>query len=164
LKIYTSLAEQLETYGLWEWSVWIMLHIVEKNHRELAVQQLLSRHIRIDGESDEGDYVEKENFIVESLMVPEQWLSYAKAVRAGVMGSHHVELKYLLKAKQWSKAHEVMMQHIAPDLVINGQMDFLLSLLKQFESTRDIQSWKMQGEVLMHFIQLNEKVRKICET
>lgn len=155
MKIYTSLGEQLETHGLWEWSVWLMLHITDQNQREIAVQQILYRHILIDGESDE----EKEKFIVDELRVPEKWLSYAKAVRAGAMGSHHLELKYLLKAEQWSKAHDVMMQHIAPDLVINDQMDFLASLLKQFEVTCDIQDWKTQGEVLVHFIELNEKVR-----
>lgn len=161
LKIYTTLSEQLESNGLWEWSVWIMLHIVDKNHRESAIQQLLYRHIRVDGEADDNDCTEKEKFIINSLMVPEKWISYAKAVRAGAMGNHHVEVKYLLKAKQWSKAHEVMMQHIAPDLVINDQMDFLKSLLKQFESTRDIQNWKNQGEVLLHFIELNEKVTSL---
>lgn len=160
LKIYTSLAEQLESNGLWEWSVWIMLHIVDKNHREVAVQQLLYRHIRVDGESEDNEYPEKERFLVEALLVPEKWLSYAKAVRAGAMGNHHVEVKYLLKAQQWSKAHEVMMQHIAPDLVINDQIDFLKSLLRQFEVTRDIQNWKTQGEVLLHFIELNEKVKR----
>lgn len=159
LNIYTSLAEQLETNGLWEWSVWLMLHIVDKDHREVAIQQLLYRHVRIDGESDENDYSEKERFIVEDLHLPEKWLSYAKAVRAGLMGSHQVELKYLLKAEQWSKAHDVMMLHIAPELVINDQTEFLKSLLKQFETTRDIQNWKTQGEVLLHFIELNEKVR-----
>lgn len=158
MKIYTSLGEQLETHGLWEWSVWLMLHIADQNQREIAVQQLLYRHILIDGEGDDSDYASKEKFIVEQLRVPEKWLSYAKAVRAGAMGSHHLEVKYLLKAEQWSKAHDVMMQHIAPDLIINDQMEFLASLLQQFEVTRDIQNWKTQGEVLVHFIELNEKV------
>lgn len=158
LKIYTSLAEQLETNGLWEWSVWVILHVAEKNPREVAIQQLLYRHVRIDGESDENDYTEKEKFIIEALMVPEKWLSYAKAIRAGSMGHHQVELKYLLKAEQWSRAHDVMMQHIAPELVINDQTEFLKSLLKQFEATRDIQNWKTQGEVLLRFIELNDRV------
>lgn len=136
-----------------------MLHIPEQNQRETAVQQLLYRHIRIDGETDSNDYKTKEKFILEELMVPEKWLSYAKAVRAGAMGSHQIEIKYLLKAQQWSKAHEVMMSHIAPDLIINDEIDFLKSLLAQFEKTRDIQNWKTQGEVLLHFIELNEKVK-----
>jgi nuclear pore complex protein Nup98-Nup96 len=160
LKIYTSFAEQLETNDLWEWSVWTMLHIVNQNHREIAVQQLLYRHIRIDGETDE-EYMKKESFISEQLMIPEKWIHWAKAVRAGAMGNHHVEVKYLLKAHQWSKAHDVMMQFIAPDLVINDQIDFLKSLLEQFQNTKEIQNWKFQGQILKHFIELNERVRKI---
>ncbi|CRK89895.1 CLUMA_CG003627, isoform A [Clunio marinus] len=164
LKIYSSLAEQLETNGMWEWSIWIMLHVNDKNHRENAIQQLLYRHIRIDGESNEDkNYSEKEEFVVKTLQVPEKWVSYSKAVRAGAMGNHHVELKYLLKAKQSSRAHEVMMRHIAPDLVINDQMDYLKSLLKQFEDCHDIQNWKTQGEVLLHFIELNEKFKTLNE-
>lgn len=163
LKIYTSLADQLESNGLWEWSLWIILHIADKNHREIAVQQLLYRHIRVDGELEDNEYSEKETFIVEYLLLPEKWLSYAKAIRAGAMGNHHVEVKYLLKAQQWSKAHEVMMQHIAPDLIINSQIDFLKSLLNQFEVTKDIQNWKTQGEVLLHYIELNEKVKDFID-
>lgn len=51
-----------------------------------------------------------------------------------------------------------MMQHIAPDLVINDQIDYLKSLLNQFEATKEIQNWKTQGEILLNFIGLNEKV------
>lgn len=161
LKILSSLAEQLEANGMWEWSIWVMLHMTEKNHREIATQQLLYRHIRIDGESEDGTYTEKEKFIVESLMIPEKWISFAKAVRASAMENHHLEVKYLLKAQQWSQAHDVMMRYLAPDLIINDQMKFLKSLLKQFEVTRDIQNWKTQGEILLNFIELNEQVNSL---
>jgi nuclear pore complex protein Nup98-Nup96 len=155
MKIYTSLAEQLESQGLWEYSVFVMLHVADDNQREIAVQQLLYRHVHIEGEGEDDA---KEKFLVEQLRIPEKWLNFAKAVRAGAMGSRHLEVKYLLKAEQWSKAHDVMMQHIAPDLVINDQMEFLKSLLEQFKVTGEIQNWKTQGEVLANFIELNEKV------
>ena len=157
-KIYTSLSGQLESQGLWEFAVFVMLHLVDDNQRELAVQQLLYRHILIAGETEDESYSKKEKFIVDELRIPEKWLNYAKAVRAGAMGSHHLEVKYLLKAEQWSSAHDVMMQHIAPDLLINDQIESLKSLLQQFQATRDIQNWKTQGEILVNFIELNEKV------
>lgn len=145
---------------MWEWSVWIMLHIVDQSHRESAIQQLLYRHIRIDDELDIG-YSEKEKFLIEDLHIPEKWIFCSKAVRAGAMNNHQVELKYLLKAQQWSKAHDIMMRHIAPDLVINDQVDYLKSLLLKFEVTKEIQNWKTQGEILLNFIELNEKVKLI---
>lgn len=155
LKIYTCLAEQLETNNLWEWSIWIMLHISNKNHRESAIQKLLYRYIKIDDERDDN-YSAKEKFIQEELEIPEKWICWAKAVRARVLNNHQVELKYLLKAQHWTEAHDVLMNHIAPDLFINDQIDYLKSLLKQFESTSEIQRWKTQGEILLNFIELNE--------
>lgn len=158
-RIYNSLAEQLEAQGLWEWAIWVFLHLADKDQRESAIQRLLYSHILIEGEDIEDNYVLKEKFLVESLMIPEKWISYAKAVRAGAMGAHNIELKYLFKAQQWSKAHEVLMLHIAPDLIINDKFDFLKSLLSQLEETASIKNWKIQGEVLMTFIELNEKVK-----
>lgn len=158
LKIYSSLAEQLESQGMWEWAIWIYMHLEDKNQRESTIQRLLYSHILIEGEDAGAEYAEKEKFLVESLMIPEKWISYAKAVRAGALGAHNIELKYLFKAQQWSKAHEVLMLHIAPDLIINDQYDFLKSLLSQLEDTASIKNWKIQGEVLQSFIELNEKV------
>lgn len=157
LKIYTSLSEQLETNGLWEWSIWIMLHISNQNYRESAVQQLLYRYIKIDDELD-SEYAAKEKFIQEELHMPEKWIFWAKAVRAKSLNNHQVELKYLLKAKHWAEAHDVLMKYIAPDLFINNQTDYLKSLLKQFEATNEIQRWKTQGEILLNFLELNESV------
>lgn len=157
-RIYNSLAEQLEAQGMWEWAIWIFLHLADRDQRESAIQRLLYSHILIEGEDIGNNYAEKEKFLIESLTIPEKWISYAKAVRAGAMGAHNIELKYLFKANQWSKAHEVLMLHIAPDLIINDQYDFLKSLLSQLEETASIKNWKIQGEVLLTFIELNEKV------
>lgn len=85
-----------------------MLHVSDQNHRESAIQQLLYRHIRIDDELDIG-YAEKEKFILEELQIPEKWIFWAKAVRAGAMVNHQVELKYLLKAEQWSKVYDIIL-------------------------------------------------------
>lgn len=161
LKIYSSFAEQLETNGLWEWSIFVMLHISNQNYREKAIQQLLYRYIKIDDELD-SEYSAKEKFILEDLSIPEKWIYWAKSIRARALKNHQVELKYLLKAQQWSQAHDVLMTHIAPDLLINDQIDYLKSLLKQFENTKEIQHWKIQGQILLSFIELNENVSFFC--
>ncbi|XP_070502956.1 nuclear pore complex protein Nup98-Nup96 [Chironomus tepperi] len=155
LKILTSFADQLETNGLWEWSIFVMLHISEQNYREKAIHQLLYRYIKIDDELN-SEYSAKEKFILEDLGISEKWIFWAKSIRARSLNNHQVELKYLLKAKQWSQAHDVLMKHIAPDLFINDQIDYLKSLLKQFENTTEIQHWKVQGQILLNFIELNE--------
>jgi nuclear pore complex protein Nup98-Nup96 len=117
-QIYTSFADQLENYGLWHWSIYILLHIKDQRRRELCVQQILYRYIDL---SKDPEYLEKEKFIIEKLQVPAKWMYWAKAVKAGSNRNYHQQAKYLLCAKQWSLAHKIIMQHIAPDAIINGK-------------------------------------------
>lgn len=112
-----SFASQLENYGLWHWSIFVLLHIPDKSRRELSIQEILYRYIDL---SKDEDYQAKETFIVNQLKIPEKWVYWAKAVRAGAMKRYREQADCLLKAKQWALAHEVIMAHIAPDAIING--------------------------------------------
>jgi nuclear pore complex protein Nup98-Nup96 len=61
----------------------------------------------VDGEqhSNAMDYIEKEQFIIDQLRVPEKWIFWAKAIRADSFHNYNVQAKYLLKARQWTRAH-----------------------------------------------------------
>lgn len=122
VNLHISFASQLENYDLWHWSVFVLLHIPNQAKRELSIQEILYRYIEI---SNDNKYIEKESFIVNELGVPEKWIYWAKAVRAGAQKNYHAQADYLLKAKQWAMAHEVIMVHIAPDAIINGELLFL---------------------------------------
>lgn len=113
-----SFASQLENYGLWQWAIFVLLHIQDQQKRELSVQELLYRYVDL---TQNEDYRDKEKFIVDVLGVPEKWINWAKAVRAGALKKYHAQADYLLEAKQWALAHEVIMDHIAPDAIINGK-------------------------------------------
>lgn len=118
IHLSVSFASQLENYGLWQWSIFVLLHIQDQNKRELSVQELLYRYVDL---SQNEEYQSKENFVINVLGVPEKWVNWAKAVRAGAMRKYHAQADYLLKAKQWPLAHEIIMDHIAPDAIINGE-------------------------------------------
>lgn len=142
-QLHTSMAAQLEQRGLWHWSVFVLMHLADGRQRELAVQAMLYRYVRLSGrdaveerqpggrgeQADDGeeeecgmpDYAAKERFVVDVLAVPVGWVHWAKAVRAGALGQWHVQAEFLLQAEQWSMAHEVIMLHIAPDAIINGK-------------------------------------------
>lgn len=115
--LHVSFASQLENYGLWHWSVFVLLHIQNQAKRELCVQEILYRYIDL---TNDEEYFKKESFIVNQLGIPEKWIFWAKAVRAGAQKNYHAQADYLLKAKQWAFAHEVIMNGIAPDAIING--------------------------------------------
>lgn len=122
--LHVSFASQLENHGQWHWAIFVLLHIRNQSQRELAVQKLLYRYIDL---SEDDEYKNKEIFITNDLGIPEKWIYWAKAVRAGALKKYPAQAEYLLKAKQWAKAHEVIMNHIAPDAIINGMKTYMTS-------------------------------------
>uniref|UniRef100_A0A1A9WVG8 Nuclear pore complex protein Nup98-Nup96 n=1 Tax=Glossina brevipalpis TaxID=37001 RepID=A0A1A9WVG8_9MUSC len=162
-QLHTGFASQLESHDLWEWSIFVLLHIKDGNQRELAVQNVLYRYVMV---SKDVSLSEKEKFVINNLGVPEKWINYAKAVKAGALGAYHLQAKYLLKAKQWSLAHEIIFQHIVPDAVINDNLDYLYELLSQFESPDlhkniKVPNWSKQGQIFLDFININEKFKSL---
>lgn len=127
-QIHMSFANQLENYGLWHWAIYVLLHINERNRREAAIKSILVRHIQFE---HDPDYIKLENFIVDKLGIPETWIYFAKAVRAGSHGSWDDQAKFLLHAKEWSMAHEIIMSHIAPNAILNGKKYFSYESVKK---------------------------------
>lgn len=123
-QLHTSFASQLENYGLWQWSIFVLMHISNQAQRDLAIQNILYKYVQLsdehDDEDDDDEYVEKELFIFDELGIPQRWICWAKAVRAGAQNKYHLQADYLLQAEQWSLAHDVIMMEIAPDAIING--------------------------------------------
>lgn len=111
-------AAQLESNDLWEWSVFVLLHIKDRNQRELAIQSVLYRYVTV---SAEESLTQRERFLIEKLGVPEKWIDYAKAVKAASLGDYNLQANYLIKAKQWALAHDIIFNHIAPEAIINGK-------------------------------------------
>lgn len=118
-------ASQLENQGLWQWAIFVQLFIKERNQRERAVQSTLQRHVSV---SEQVALNAEEEFVIQKLGIPESWVDYAKALRAGAMGQRHLQAKYLLKAKHWVLAHEIIFQYIAPDAIINSTLRIIYNL------------------------------------
>uniref|UniRef100_A0A7G3ALA0 Nuclear pore complex protein Nup98-Nup96 n=1 Tax=Lutzomyia longipalpis TaxID=7200 RepID=A0A7G3ALA0_LUTLO len=159
-QLHTSFASQLENYGMWHWAVFVLLHIRNRERREICVQQMLYRYITLPDEGDE-EYMAKERFVIEQLHIPVTWIFWAKAVRAGSMNQYHEQAEFLIKAKQWNSAHEVIMNHIAPDAVINDNIPYLKELLGKLTETKKIMNWRNQGQIIHDFIDMNEKFESL---
>lgn len=124
-QFHVDFASQLENEGLWQWAVFVQLHIKDRNQRERAVQHTLQQHVSIDAHAALSD---EEQFVIHQLGVPETWVDYAKALKAGANGQRHMQAKYLLKAKHWVLAHEIIYQYIAPDAVINSNFKIFYNI------------------------------------
>ncbi|KAJ1020735.1 hypothetical protein NDA16_004127 [Ustilago loliicola] len=120
----SSYATQLELLGLWKWSAFIFLHLELSESRETAVKALLSRNVdKLDSERD---------FLCDRLCIPESWLYEAKSYEARARDDRYGEYQLLLKAKNWTAAHNVAALHLAPEAIIRGDHELVSVLFSPF--------------------------------
>ncbi|XP_053164847.1 nuclear pore complex protein Nup98-Nup96 isoform X2 [Hemicordylus capensis] len=156
-----SYASQLESEGLWEWAVFVLLHVPSAHTREKAVRELLNRHCTL---VETPESWAKEAFLTERLCVPPEWIHEAKALRARMEGDKHKEALYLFKAGHWSPCHRLVVQHLASDAIINENYTYLKGYLENLsapEHSALIQDWDTAGLVFLDYIRVVEMLDKI---
>ncbi|XP_021239754.1 nuclear pore complex protein Nup98-Nup96 isoform X2 [Numida meleagris] len=156
-----SYAAQLESEGLWEWAVFVVLHEPDSHTRERAVRELLGRHCAL-AESPES--WAKETFLTQRLCVPAEWIHEAKAVRARMEGDKHKEALFLFKAGHWNQCHKLVVRHLASDAIINENYKYLKGFLEDLsppERSTLIQDWELAGLVYLDYIRVIEMVDRI---
>nr|XP_008121637.1 PREDICTED: nuclear pore complex protein Nup98-Nup96 [Anolis carolinensis] len=159
-----SYAAQLESQGLWEWAVFVLLHIPSAQQRERAVREVLGRHCQL---VETPDLWEKEAFLTEKLCLPPEWIHEAKAVRARREGDTPLEALHLFKAGHWSPCHRLVVRHLASDAVINEKYTYLKGFLEDLsvpERSALIQDWDTAGLVFLDYIQVIEMLNRIQQT
>lgn len=81
---HAEFASQLESVGLWHWSIFVLQHLSDAQTRRSLIKDVLGRHIRL---SDE-DCSEREVFLQDQLDVPLSWIAEAKAMCAAGTGAY----------------------------------------------------------------------------
>ncbi|NWU53740.1 NUP98 protein, partial [Dromas ardeola] len=156
-----SYAAQLESEGLWEWAVFVLLHEPDTHVREKAVRELINRHCVL---SETPESWAKETFLTQRLCVPPEWIHEAKAVRARMEGDKHKEALFLFKAGHWNQCHKLVVRHLASDAIINENYMYLKGFLEDLappERSALIQDWEMAGLVYLDYIRVIEMLDQI---
>ncbi|KAG9351821.1 hypothetical protein JZ751_023072 [Albula glossodonta] len=159
--LHASYAAQLESAGLWEKAIFVLLHIPDSTHRERAVREILDLHCPL---VETEDSAEREQFLTEKLLVPVQWIHQAKATRAHREGDKHREALHLYKAGHWNQCHRLVIQHLAADCIINENHDYLLEFLEGLASPErcvQIQDWDTSGRVFLDYIHVIQTLQAI---
>ena len=93
--LHMDFAAQLESMGLWHWSIFVLLHLQDPFKRAKLARDVLGRNVM---PSDE-ESVQREEFLQERLGVPLAWIADAKAVRAATEANYgdQVIIRYLTK-------------------------------------------------------------------
>ncbi|XP_063806920.1 nuclear pore complex protein Nup98-Nup96 isoform X2 [Pseudophryne corroboree] len=159
--LHANYAAQLENVGLWEWAIFVMLHIPNAIIRETAVRELLNRHCVLQ---ETPESLAKENFLIKKLCIPAEWIHEAKAIRSKRDGDKHKEVLYLLRAGHWNQCHRLVARHLASDAIINENYSYLRSFLDELsrpEHCVHIQGWDTAGQVYLDFISIVEMLNSI---
>ncbi|XP_065279525.1 nuclear pore complex protein Nup98-Nup96 [Emys orbicularis] len=156
-----SYAAQLESEGLWEWAIFVLLHTSNTHTREKAVREFLNRHCVL---SETPESWTKETFLTQKLCIPPEWIHEAKAVRARMEGDKHKEALYLFKAGHWNQCHKLVIKHLASDAIINENYNYLKGFLEDLsppERSTLIQDWDTAGLVYLDYIRVIEMLDRI---
>ncbi|XP_074651968.1 nuclear pore complex protein Nup98-Nup96-like [Tubulanus polymorphus] len=157
--IHANYISQLETVGLWHWAIFVALHNSDSERREKTVRDLLNRHVDFY-RTEKSTAIEQ--FLREKLNIPAIWLHKAKALKAHSLNMKHEEAWHLLKAKHWNKSHSILMQHIAPDCIINENTEYLMEFLSELSEHKDlVQGWTTAGQVFYDFIQISTTLQSL---
>lgn len=148
-ELTVNFAAQLEAQGYWHWAMFILMHLLDTDARELGMKALLARHVE-----DLEDGCDKLAFAKETLLVPDKWINEAKALHARHMQLHVREAEYLLSAHTWAEAHRTLVQQVAPAAVISGDLEQLRNLLAKFEDVNKVENWTLGGQVYLDYITL----------
>ncbi|XP_034746769.1 nuclear pore complex protein Nup98-Nup96 [Etheostoma cragini] len=159
--LHASYAAQLESAGLWDMAVFILLHIPDHTQRERAVREMLTLHVPLQ---ETAQSVRRERFLTQKLLIPERWIHEAKATRARRDGDRHQEALHLYRAGYWSQCHRLLIQHLASDCIINDNHDYLLEFLEGLavpEHSATIQDWDTAGRVYLDYIRVVKTLQDI---
>ncbi|KAK2583571.1 hypothetical protein KPH14_009516 [Odynerus spinipes] len=161
---HINFATQLEGYGLWHWAIFVILHLRDAGRRRTAVLDLLARHVEID---DIPEYVKQEQFLKEELGISSVWIYTAKAMKSRASKRYGEAAWYFIQAKQWNMAHEIIIEHLAADAVINENYEYLHSLLKPLipeECSSIISNWSHQGQLLWDYIEMTTQIQNLLHS
>ncbi|KAH9492375.1 Nuclear pore complex protein Nup98-Nup96 [Bulinus truncatus] len=160
--INVSFATQLEALGLWHLAAFVLLHVKDTNQRQQALMSLLQRHIELG-----DDFSDREQFLVNKLHIPAEWLHQAKAVRAHIEGNHDAEARHWILAKNYNRGHIVVIRHLASDAIINDEDIYLKSFLDELappERSVGIMNWSSTGKVFLDFINIRKRLEQLKQS
>ncbi|KAK0765027.1 hypothetical protein N5P37_002501 [Trichoderma harzianum] len=147
-------AAQLTRAGEWLEAAFVLLHLHHTAARKKALQEHLCQHANLIGSESDANFV----MLTEKYRIPAAWIWEALALYMRCVKKDSVaEMQCLLRAGSHVEAHRILVQHVAPQAIIERDYAGLLSLISQFQDRQQgITEWTQGGEIYGHFLQLIE--------
>ncbi|CAG0916911.1 unnamed protein product [Notodromas monacha] len=163
--VIRNYAAQLETIALWEWAIFVLLHLQDSDERRRCCTGVIERNVKLNSDLDEfskSEATRKERFVCEKLLVPYKVIASVKAAKARCLGKQLEEVEHLIDAEEFVEAHNLLITRVAPDLVMKDDWDTLNQLFSRLNAPDRIaviQDWQTGGNVYLDFIALKNKIQ-----
>lgn len=143
-------AHQLELQGQWTWAAFVLLHLEMDGSRAAAIKALLARNV---GNFDEASTA----FLTARLKIPRTWIYEAEAIAARGVDDRFAEFELLIKARLFTAAHRVVVRRLAPEAIIRGDVEMILSLFSPFEQAfpdglHKLPGWSTGGQIYTDYV------------
>lgn len=167
-QLHLNYASQLEMEGLWDWAIYVAMHIKEDELRERAVRDILWRHYRED-DSQANRY---RSFLADRLHVPSSMLAAAVAWRLQQRPPQQEDMAALpgkavtalAEAGLVDFAHQTALSH-APAIALlpysNRLMEGLFVPLS--DHSQQISNWQSGGQVFLEFAKMTDALPSLLQ-
>lgn len=146
----TNYACQLSRLGLHKWAVFILLHLELPERRKAAVENYLSKNIQLLD-------TDTETFLKKTLKIPSCWIYTARAELAQYENRLYDQYRWLIKAEKFTDAHRVVVNELAPEAVIRGDLSELKRLFEGLSSD-NVADWPSGGKIFLEYVKVVEQL------
>lgn len=142
----------------WTHATWVLIHHTDDAVRAAAIKDVLAFNAGLIGEDAASDATFAH--LTSNLRIAPSWIYAAKAQHArAVLGDPVKEVQYLLAARNFAAAHEVLCRRVAPAAVIANtatDLEALATLLAGFAGApeKDLLEWHSGGAVYADYLAL----------
>ena len=136
--VHSLLASQLKDV---RWACFVASHIRNDLVRELLIKDILATNgIQLREDSHLKEWLSTE------LNVPQIYISEAMATQSKSAFDYNNLALYLIECQQWSEAHEVLMEWVWPQMIINEENDSIGQLIARLKpNSHLISNWYSNG-------------------
>lgn len=150
-----DLGKILELRGLFKEAAFVYMHVGDDKENEQAIRNLVIQNI--DELSNSIQYEDSKIF-QDTLKIPDALIFEAFATRRHKNGDFWEETEFLIEAKLWDKAHECLINDLAPQVVISNNKQLInrfLELTSRFpESGNVVVSWPQGAGIYVNYLNL----------
>lgn len=164
-----SFAIELESAGLWKWSVFVLMFIASAATREALIKGVLERAVAAIDRNELiasmklGAVMEKsvnpqecvystsdEKFLLEKLAISESWLDEVKVAQCRLVDDHIGEAAYLLRSGHHVEAHSLLLERFIVSSFLRRRVSVVKDLVSAMSPSK-ISEWRLGAGLFADF-------------